>query len=447
MKHLFSVLLFSLAILSCSGGKDSPAPAPVVTTLTLNNSNLVLVAHQSIQLMASVVPYSTVTWTSSDSTVAQVSAAGMVTAISKGEADITATARETTAVCKVVVPSGSIEYSWLVVGQDQGRAMVWTDKNTYDLGKGIAKSVAKNDDGTLFVVGESDEYPAIWIGDNFTKQQVSSAKGRINCIFPKDNDIYIAGQINGNAIYWDKNIGKQNNTLPVSQSHTLLNSEINAMIVESDNKIMVVGSGEFSRYSNIAINKTQIGFDWTTGDLNILTGAGVSPDMTPLPFRSYNISYDMVRLVNDGSVIRVGTIYRLDKEFYGEERICGEILSRRGNGGGPGNDFYDGTDKEIYAYDAIPYSTFNTGISKNNIVLIATSNGLYKASTFPNKAYVEVNSFTDFGINKMPGYGYSRAVRVLGSSIYAAGKNILWKDGLILKEFSSTGEAYSMLVQ
>lgn len=90
---------------------DIPAPdAPVVPDLTLNRANITVVEGDIETLVATTVPGGqTVTWASSDDTVATV-ANGVVTAVAEGTADITASmtyeTKTYTDTCKVTVEAG-----------------------------------------------------------------------------------------------------------------------------------------------------------------------------------------------------------------------------------------------------------------------------------------------------------------------------------------------------
>lgn len=78
-----------------------------VTSIELNKKSLTLKEGESETLTATVKPNNatdkTVTWTSSDDTVATVDESGKVTAVKKGTATITAKAGEKSATCSVVV--------------------------------------------------------------------------------------------------------------------------------------------------------------------------------------------------------------------------------------------------------------------------------------------------------------------------------------------------------
>ena len=82
---------------------------PNVSGITLDKENASLVEGDTLQLTATIAPEDagnkSVTWTSSDATVATVNENGLVTAVSEGSADITVTTDDGgfTAVCKVEI--------------------------------------------------------------------------------------------------------------------------------------------------------------------------------------------------------------------------------------------------------------------------------------------------------------------------------------------------------
>lgn len=74
-----------------------------IVGLKLNRATLTLGFEEPFILVSTIVPDQTVTYTSSDATVATVSSTGLVTGKTAGTATITATAGEQTAVCEVTV--------------------------------------------------------------------------------------------------------------------------------------------------------------------------------------------------------------------------------------------------------------------------------------------------------------------------------------------------------
>lgn len=86
--------------------EKNPEQEPPSPSITLNNSELVLNIGDSDTLAATLQPEGTsgnIEWNSSDSTVASVDDAGLVTAVSAGKTSITATFGDVSATCLVTV--------------------------------------------------------------------------------------------------------------------------------------------------------------------------------------------------------------------------------------------------------------------------------------------------------------------------------------------------------
>jgi hypothetical protein len=106
IKHMKTFKLFVLAL--CAAGlvacKDDPAPVP--TTVELDQTELSLKIGETAKLNATVLPEgreAAVNFVSSAETVATVDQNGNVTAVAVGTATITATADDATATCEVTV--------------------------------------------------------------------------------------------------------------------------------------------------------------------------------------------------------------------------------------------------------------------------------------------------------------------------------------------------------
>ena len=114
-----AVSVGSATITAKAGDKSATCSVTVnpmpVSTVTLDKTTLELTTGESATLTATVGPDNatdkTVTWSTSDATIASVDSAGKVTAGRAGTATITAKAGEVTATCtvKVTVPAGGSE--------------------------------------------------------------------------------------------------------------------------------------------------------------------------------------------------------------------------------------------------------------------------------------------------------------------------------------------------
>ncbi len=79
-------------------------PSTPQTEITISQKTMSLTVGGSKQLTATVTPDGTaVAWDSSNSSVATVDSTGNVTAVAEGTADITVSAGDVTATCKVTV--------------------------------------------------------------------------------------------------------------------------------------------------------------------------------------------------------------------------------------------------------------------------------------------------------------------------------------------------------
>ena len=102
MKKSTKLFLLPLVALMITGCKKTPEE--VLPTVQLDNANLTLVIGGTKALVAtSENGEGSVAWSSSDESVATISAEGVVTAVGVGDATITATYAGVTATCKITV--------------------------------------------------------------------------------------------------------------------------------------------------------------------------------------------------------------------------------------------------------------------------------------------------------------------------------------------------------
>ena len=175
---LTAMLAIALCLTACSGNDDIE-----VNNVTLNETSLSLIVGDEFTLTATVLPDNAtsqnVVWSSSNPAVASV-ANGVVTAITAGDATITAQAGSKTATCEVSVIDGVRINGvvWATRNVDMPNTFAATPESYgmfYQWGRKIAWSVANplvNSDGgtewnTTIYEGESwtsatDPSPAGW---------------------------------------------------------------------------------------------------------------------------------------------------------------------------------------------------------------------------------------------------------------------------------------------
>lgn len=113
MKRLLTLFSLGLLLFSC----NPPEVEVPVSSVTLDRSSAAMTVGETVRLTATVLPADakdkTVTWKSSQTSVATVSSSGEVTALAEGSSTITASAGGKTATCQVTVknPVTTIEVS------------------------------------------------------------------------------------------------------------------------------------------------------------------------------------------------------------------------------------------------------------------------------------------------------------------------------------------------
>jgi len=428
-----------------SGNSGDSGPKPVhVASISLDRSSAVMLPKDTIQLLRFIEPSDAtdmdVRWSSSNTSVATVSF-GLITAIAKGTAIITVTTTDGNkqATCEVTVPGGSPAFQWAVAGEDNNQAVLWTDSATYTLGNNaIAKSVAIADDGTLYIAGEQDDYPVLWVGDTLSKYPLGDTlnksqpvykKGGANHVLSHGNDFYVAGKIGDRATYWKNGVS----VISTANNYPdIVRSEAKSIGVDSTGYIQIVGSG-FTASSN------EYAVWWLPSELGISSIVSVYSE-TP------GTTLNKCLFTKDDTLLIVGIGANLTSNGI-RGPFASVLTQNRTDGSGqliPDNPA---------AFDVIPLD-FKSESSKDNSGLLATALGIYKFWNMPNKAYFDAHGFTlnlDSMHERLPGYGYTKSLALKGTDIYAAGKNengaVIWKNGTVLRQLSPTAEPHSLVVR
>lgn len=140
-------------------------PGVPVTSIQLNETELELVAGDTKTLTATVLPaeatYKSLTWTSSKPSIVTVTDAGVITAVAKGSATITASTMDgsgTTATCKVtVLGAGTIPVPKMV---DLGLSVKWASFNIgASTPEGYGDYYAWGETEPYYQVGHSQDNP------------------------------------------------------------------------------------------------------------------------------------------------------------------------------------------------------------------------------------------------------------------------------------------------
>ncbi|WP_419165231.1 Ig-like domain-containing protein [Candidatus Palauibacter sp.] len=163
-----AALAVILALLSCGEGvtpppPPPPAPAPQPATVTLEPNPAVVVAADTVRLVARVlderarvISGAPVTWTSGDPAVATVDATGLVTGLKEGRASVTATSGPATASAPLTVRSQ--DRATLIDVYDAAGGGSWTGKDSWttDAPLGSWFGVEANPDGRVLTLHLSE---------------------------------------------------------------------------------------------------------------------------------------------------------------------------------------------------------------------------------------------------------------------------------------------------
>ena len=260
MKNHFSVktlvaaasVLLAIGVASCT--KEVP-----VSGITLDKNSVDLAVGSSVTLVATVTPSDAtspdVLWASSNEAVATVDG-GVVTAKGEGSATITASAGGFSATCtvNVAVPVSGVSLdvtsAKIAIGDElkltatvspdnaTSKRVTWSSSdeavatvNESGIVKGVARgqvtiTVTTQDGGHSATCALKVVQTAVYVSGNINlgydenyvqhttaiywkdgqMTKLSEANSAANCIFADGSDVYIGGQLEGNAGYWKNGV-------------------------------------------------------------------------------------------------------------------------------------------------------------------------------------------------------------------------------------------------
>ena len=176
-----------IAISSCSSESQPGNKEDVinVTSISLNRPSLILTVGEEETLAVTLFPNNatekTVTWSSSSPAIAKVDGGGTVTAISEGQAEITATAGKCSVICSVVVVPLSIPATAVTI-----------DRSSLELFVGDSETLK-----AIVSPENATEKTIVWSSSDDSVATVSSSGGIVNAVKEGSATIYASagGQI------------------------------------------------------------------------------------------------------------------------------------------------------------------------------------------------------------------------------------------------------------
>lgn len=154
-KNIFFLFIFTFLLSACSSDDEDLI---AVTSISLDTTQLTLLEGESATISATVSPdnatNSTVTWSSSDTSVATVDKTGHITAVERGTAIITATAGNITVICTVTVKIGEAEQTVLMFMPWSNNLLTYFKQNIEDM-KDAIEEIAPTTERVLVCLAES----------------------------------------------------------------------------------------------------------------------------------------------------------------------------------------------------------------------------------------------------------------------------------------------------
>jgi len=219
-----SLLALLFTSIACGSGSDGGGTAPnPVTGISVSPSNWEGKPNEERQLSATVTPANasgaSITWTSSNTSVATVSESGNVRAITVGSAIITArTSNGVTGTCSVTVSPFDV----YVAGWNYNRAVIWKNGQYTALPHGSDKdwaeavSVFVSDNGDVYAAGREASYdgnyeytfPVLW--RNNVKQNLTLSSsygyGEARSVFVSGSNVYVGGYEESSSGWWSPRV-------------------------------------------------------------------------------------------------------------------------------------------------------------------------------------------------------------------------------------------------
>ena len=177
------IVFISLTILNFNVVEASDVNPGTEETITISSTSSEVEAGKTIQLTATSSEGTTITWTSSDNSIATVDSNGLVSGIKEGTAVITAQESEKTATCTITVIANSS------TAEEENPNIEWTDFTNakFELKKyGTSQAIVEI--SNVSAKSESNYY--LFITSNSNEPDATSASTeKINLDYDSDNQV------------------------------------------------------------------------------------------------------------------------------------------------------------------------------------------------------------------------------------------------------------------
>lgn len=276
----FPIVIGFLAAIFLAGCTEEKGAE--ITGLALDKQNVELRADETAQLIAIITPQeaaqgATVSWASKDAEIATVSNDGLVTAVSTGETEITATLGQFTAVCTVSVVDIAVE-------------SVQLNKITLSMVKGEKETLQ-----ATVLPEDADNVAVTWSSSDEAVATVSE-EGEVEAIYP--GNAVITATAGGVSATCDVEV------IPAEvESVTLDKTEASIFCDETIQLTATIhpdGTGAVVKWSTSDYNKAEVSEDGTVlgklpGEVTITAtaeGKSATCNITILPVEARSITLD-----------------------------------------------------------------------------------------------------------------------------------------------------------